>query len=239
MTSTRCSPRRTALSTTPDVQIPFLPKYEAVRATGTDGLRHYDTPVGRVPSVTTILSNSRDNSAIEQWRESIGEQRANEITEAACWRGDKHHLNIEHYFGTGKIPRLNMVTAGYWKSSFDFLQQVRHPLVCEGAIWHPKRYAGAFDCLAYLDDDTDMPTLLDWKTADAIRKPDKMYDYAVQVAAYRAAANWVYAKQGLMIRRAVIVVAIRNSPPQIEWVEEDALDQLFQHFLARLERFYL
>ncbi len=61
----------------------------------------------------------------------------------------------------------------------------------------------------------------------------------MQVSAYAAALNFVYAKQGLKVRRAKIVVAIANSKPQIETVEEDALDQLFQHFLARLERFYL
>ena len=216
-----------------------LPKYEAVRATAADGTRQYDTPIGKVPSVTTVLSGSRDNTGIEMWRESIGEERANQITEMACWRGDQHHLNIENKLMNGVEPKLNMVTMRYWKSTAEFLTTIRRTVLCEGAIWHPKGYAGAFDCLAYLDDDTDQPTLCDWKTADRHRKPDKMYDYKVQVAAYTAALNFVYSRQGLKVRRAKIVVALPNQHPQIETVEEDALNQLFQHFLARLERFYL
>ena len=219
--------------------ITFLPKYEPLRVTAPDGIRKYDTPVGKVPSVTTVLSGSRDNSAIELWRESIGEAKADEITETACWRGDMQHDNIQYKLETGKEPKLNFVSQKYWKSTRPFLDTVGRTLICEGAIWHPKGFAGAFDCLAYLDDDTDQPTLCDWKTADRPRKPNKMYDYQVQVAAYAAALNFVYAKQGLKVRRAKIVVAIANSKPQIETVEEDALNQLFQHFLARLERFYL
>lgn len=219
--------------------IPFLPKYESIRVTADDGSRQYETPVGRVPSVTTVLSGSRDNTGIELWRESVGEERAKQITETACWRGDMHHENIENLLMFGKKPTLNMVSQKYWKSTEQFLTTIRRTVLCEGCIWHPKGYAGAFDCLAFLDDDTDQPTLCDWKTADRIRKPDKIYEYQVQVSAYRAALNWVYAKQGLKVRRAKIVVAIANCKPQIETVEEDALDQLFQHFLARLERFYL
>lgn len=195
--------------------------------------------MGRVPSVTTVLSGSRDNSAIEQWRNAIGAERADEITEAACWRGDRHHENIENLLLHGVEPKLNMVTMKYWKSTAEFLTTIRHPVLCEGAVWHPEKFAGAFDCLAFLDDDDDQPTLCDWKTADRPRKPDKLYEYKLQVAAYRAALNFVYAKQGLKVRRAKVVIALANQKPQIETVEEDALDQLFNHFLARLERFYL
>ena len=58
--------------------------------------------------------------------------------------------------------------------------------------------------------------LLDWKTADRLRNPAKMYEYSLQVAAYVAAANYVYKPQGLDITRALIVVALPNEAPQIE-----------------------
>ena len=224
----------------PAVRIPFLPKYESIRKPTPDGQRQYDTPIGLVPSVTTVLSGSRDNTDLELWRAHVGEERADEITAAACYRGDLHHKLIEDYLLHGTQPKLNMVSERYWKSTADFLTTIDRAILCEGCVWHPKGYAGAFDCLAYLkDDDGTQPTLLDWKTADRPRKPDKMYDYKCQVAAYVAAANWVYAKQGLDIQRAKIVVAICNSQPQIEVVERDSLNQLFDHFLARLERFYI
>jgi hypothetical protein len=88
-----------------------------------------------------------------------------------------------------------------------------------------------------MDDDGDQPTLLDWKTADKIRNPAKMYEYSLQVAAYTAAANYVYKPQGLNITRALIVVAIPDEAPQIEELCPRKLTQYMQHFEARIKRF--
>jgi hypothetical protein len=108
----------------------------------------------------------------------------------------------------------------------------------EGALWHPAGYAGTFDCIAYLADDGDQPTLLDWKTREnGPCKPDKMYEYSIQVAAYVAAANHVYSHNGLNITQAKIVVALPDEPPQIETLNASALEQLYKHFLARLQRY--
>jgi hypothetical protein len=79
--------------------------------------------------------------------------------------------------------------------------------------------------------------LCDWKTADSPRKPDKIYEYSLQCAAYVAAANYVYGHMGLNITQAKIVVAIADSAPQIETLDARALEQLYKHFLARLQRF--
>jgi len=107
----------------------------------------------------------------------------------------------------------------------------------EGAIWHPMGYAGTLDCIAYLADDDLQPTLLDWKTADSKRKPDKIYEYSLQCAAYVAAANYVYGHMGLCIGQAKIVVALPDDEPQIETFDAKALEQLFKHFQARFQRF--
>ena len=64
-----------------------------------------------------------------------------------------------------------------------------------------------------------------------------MYEYSLQVAAYTAAANYVYRAQGLNITRALIVVAIPDETPQIEELDERKLSQYFKHFEARIKRF--
>jgi hypothetical protein len=213
-----------------------LPKYEPVRKE-VDGERTYITPIGDAKSVTTILSGSRDQTSLEEWRENVGEERANFIRDFACFRGNNHHNHIEQYLLTGVKPELDWIAESYWKSTRDFLSTVDHTLVTEGAIWHPLGYAGTFDCVAYLEDDTDQPSLLDWKTADKYLKPDKMYDYCLQASAYVKAINYVYGSAGIQIRRAKVVVAVQASLPQIEELDEEALDQYFLHFQARLERF--
>mgnify|MGYP007061966109 CR=1 FL=1 len=219
--------------------IPFLPKFEPVRATSAEGTRSYKTPIGSVPSVTTILSGSRDNSGIAAWRDSIGEEKADKIVARACWRGDLHHDNLENYLVHGIEPNLNFVTEKYWKSTIDFYRTIHHTLLCEGQIWHPAGYAGAFDCLAYLSPSDEQPTLVDHKTADKPKKPDAIYEYKLQAAAYVAGCNHVYKSYGLDIQQAKIVVAIANDHAQIETLDRDTLDQLYYHFLARIERFYI
>ena len=224
--------------TTPPLTKRFtvLPHYEPVRTHEGDE-RLYATPVGSIPSVTTVLSGSRDNSGLEAWRESIGEERAEFICSLASHRGTKHHEHIERFLTDGTEPEFNFLYAPYWKSTRAFLDTVASPLLMEGAVWHPDKFAGTLDAIAYLSDDDAQPTLLDWKTADTPRKPDKLYEYSLQVAAYTAAANYVYGHMGLHITRAKIVVAIADSAPQIETLEGDALIQLYRHFQARLQRF--
>jgi len=220
-----------------DGRFAFLPRYEPVRGETPDGERTYETSIGSHFSVTTILSGSRDNSSLELWRESVGAERADFISSFACFRGNGHHLNIERFLTDGTEPEFSFATTPYWKSTRSFLQTIENPLLLEGAIWHPDGFAGTLDAIAYLPEDGEQPTLLDWKTADSIRKPDKMYEYSLQVAAYTAAANYVYGHLGLNITRAKIVVAIADSPPQIETIDERALKQLYKHFQARHQRF--
>jgi hypothetical protein len=214
----------------------MLPRYEAVRC-NEDGQRLYETPEGKYYSVTTILSGSKDMSGLEQWRESVGEKEAERILRVACARGDATHLNVENWMLKGEEPKLNLLTAPYWKSIRPFLDQVKQPLLIEGAVWHKDGYAGTLDCLATLQEYGDEPILLDWKTADKPKKKDRLYDYSLQCAAYAKAASYVYANLGVKIRTAKIVVAIADDVCQVETLDGDALDQLYTHFKARMTRF--
>jgi hypothetical protein len=214
-----------------------LPRWEIPSYTAPNGERTYQTPLGIGSSVTTILSGSRDNSDLELWRESFGVKKADEIRDFAAARGTSHHALIEQFLTDHMEPEFDYVQTPYWRSIRAFLGTIQHSLVLEGAIWHPEGFAGSFDWLGYLEDDELQPTLCDWKTADTPRNPKKMYEYKLQAAAYVAGANYVYASLGLDIQRAKIVVALPDQPPQIETLDKSSLDQLFQHFLARLQRY--
>jgi genome maintenance exonuclease 1 len=218
-------------------RIRALPRYELTRETNEDGDRIYATPLGPCASVTAILSGSRDQSGLQLWRESVGETKAQEIVDLACFRGTRHHEAIERFLEDGTEPQFDFLNTPFWKSSRTFLDCIDQVLLSEGSVWHPEGYAGAFDCVAYLHDDEAQPTLCDWKTANRPCKPDKLYDYSLQCAAYVAAANHVYGHLGLNIQRAVIVVAIPDEKCQIEWIDANALRQLYRHFLARKQRF--
>jgi len=218
-------------------RIRALPRYEPVRQFNEAGEREYITPCGIAAGVTTVLSGSRDNSGLDMWRESVGIERADEILKIACFRGTGHHENIERFLTDGIEPPFDFLQTPYWKSTRSFLQRIDKAVLLEGAVWHPDGYAGTLDCIAYLPEDGLQPTLLDWKTADTPRKPNKLYDYSLQCAAYVTAANHVYGHMGLAIERAIILVALPDESPQIVEIDADGLSQYYQHFLARLQRF--
>jgi hypothetical protein len=217
-------------------RIRALPRFELTRNNSESG-RTYTTPDGSFASVTNILQSTSDQSGLQQWRESVGEERADFIRNTAAFRGTKMHEAVENYLLTGELPAFNFLVTPYWNSVRPFVEQVEAPVVMEAMVWHPDGYAGTLDCIAYLPEDDAQPTLLDWKSADRICKPNKLYTYSLQLAAYRAAANHVYRPQGLSIDKASVIIALPDEKYQRHDLDKDALDQLYLHFLARLRHF--
>jgi hypothetical protein len=185
--------------------------------------RTYTTPDGTYGSVTAIISGTESRAGIDAWRESIGEAKADAIRDLAAL--------------TGTEPEFSFLHTPYLNSIRPFLDRVEDPILMEAQVWHPDGFAGTLDCISYLDDDDSQPTLLDWKTADAKCKPQKVYRYSLQLAAYRAAANHVYRSYGLSINRAVLAVAKPDEAVELHELNEEMLDQLYQHFLARVQHY--
>lgn len=199
--------------------------------------RTYTTPDGTYGSVTAIISGTESRAGIDAWRESIGEAKADAIRDLAAFRGTALHENVERFLLTGTEPEFSFLHTPYWNSIRPFLDRVEDPILMEAQVWHPDGFAGTLDCISYLDDDDSQPTLLDWKTADAKCKPQKVYRYSLQLAAYRAAANHVYRSYGLSINRAVLAVAKPDEAVELHELNEEMLDQLYQHFLARVQHY--
>ena len=72
--------------------IPELPKL--VR-TNVGGRRHYDTPSGSYPSITSVLS-IRDKEGLHEWRKRVGNEAANRIMKKAATRGTQFHNLMEN-----------------------------------------------------------------------------------------------------------------------------------------------
>lgn len=212
-------------------RVAAIPKYEAVR-TVIDGHRVYATPLGLKPSVTTVL---RDDSKFAGWRKYKGEKAADEILQRASARGTWTHDSAEHFLITGEHPEFHFSYQPFYNSLRPFLEEIEKPLLLEGAVWNSDNYAGALDCIAYMPGDGDQPTLIDFKTANQAVKGSKLYGYELQVAAYIKAANFVYARQGICIKRGLIVVALPNKPYQVHELKRTDINQLYCHFLEKLE----
>ena len=64
--------------------IPYIQKYPygELSKTSKNGKRHYSTPDGRtVPSVTTVLSATKDMTHLNAWKKRVGEQKAQQIVD--------------------------------------------------------------------------------------------------------------------------------------------------------------
>jgi len=213
------------------MRLTAIPKYEAIR-TMVDGHRVYATPLGYKPSVTTVL---KDDSKFAGWRQWKGEGKANEILNRASARGTWTHDSAEHFLTTKEDPEFHFSYQPFYNSLRPFLQGINHTLLIEGAIWNSDNYAGACDCIGYMADDSDQPTLIDFKTANKPVEGSKLYSYELQVAAYIKAANFTYRKEGLCVKRGLIAVAMPNRVCQVHELGRNDINQLYCHFLEKLE----
>lgn len=74
-----------------------------------NGLRFYQVTEGeeviaKLPSVTTILGNTKDMSGLEKWRKKVGEAEADRISTLSMNRGTIMHRLIELYKQTSGEP---------------------------------------------------------------------------------------------------------------------------------------
>ena len=75
----------------------LLPELPELVRTNIGGKRHYETPNGSYPSITTVLS-IRNKEGIYAWRKRVGNEEANRITKRAVTRGTHFHSLLEQYF---------------------------------------------------------------------------------------------------------------------------------------------
>ena len=60
--------------------------------------RHYETPDGRaVPSVTTVLSATKDMTHLHAWRKRVGVEKAQQITTESANIGTVMHRSLEKH----------------------------------------------------------------------------------------------------------------------------------------------
>ncbi len=116
----------------------------------------YVTPIGALPSVTTIL---RDTASEEVRVKLANWSRAKRKGIDPVDRGTMVHAAIESLL-RGEPAKLPPSLWGFYDSVLPVLKGITH-VASEVACYHPDGYAGRADCLAVVDGEL---TLLDWKT---------------------------------------------------------------------------
>ena len=159
-------------------------------------MRTYNTPIGELPSVTTILEATEDETNKERLRkwqhkqdQLLGLEKSKTNGENYLKRGTEIHEAIKYKFHHNVEPAKTWVHEGNeqrWKHLQPFLKSITI-IECEREVWHSSGYAGTADLIAIID---NHPTLLDWKTSDRIKKRQWLDEAFIQTAAYAKAWNF-------------------------------------------------
>lgn len=210
------------------------PKIERVE--GKTG-RHYDCGGTRpLPSVTTILSATKPpefTQALADWRERVGDDEADRITDSAAMVGDQLHQNLENYILHDTKP------SGMMMSVLLTNLVIRRGLVKVDEVWgvevsiHAEDlYAGTIDLIGVHQGDD---TLMDFKNSRTDKKIEWIEDYFLQVVAYAAAHN---ERHGTKIRKCIIFMGCWSGKYLEFQIEGTEFDKYLSMWYDRLYEYY-
>lgn len=162
-----------------------LPKVNSV--TGEDGRRYYQTPDGkRYPSVTTVLGDRPEKKrAIYEWRQRVGEEKANRISTQAARRGTSVHTLMENYVRDLSEPDSSEMPTSLnsfrcLKKALDANLEVVRGLEV-GLYSHNLKLAGRCDLVGQWN---GRNAIIDFKTSKKLKKEEHIEDYFLQCTAY-------------------------------------------------------
>ena len=191
----------------------------------------YETPMGTMPSVTTILgatSSPEAKARLKAWLERPG---AHEESARACKRGSWVHEQLENHLQNLPVKR-HLAFNGYLQSMMPWVEaNIIEPCMIEAPIWHPAGFSGTFDLLAWCDQWPEL-TLVDWKTSKRPRSADLIDNYADQLAAYRAGLSHTYS---VTPQKGVLVIGRPAATKPDVWIfDEEELDRRERKFMGRV-----
>ena len=224
-----------------DVSPPvFLKKFEyhTLKQINEGGKRVYETPNGdKVPSVTTILSKTKDMTHLNEWKQRVREQVAQRIVKEASGIGSAMHNNLEKFLsGEQRVPGTNLVHVQANKMANQIIQNalvhVDEVWGIEQALYFPGLYSGTTDLVGQYKGN---PAIMDFKQTNKPKKKEWVEDYFLQLVAYSEAHNEVY---GTNIREGHIFMCSRDLNYQQFDLEPTHYQYWLDQWLARVEQYY-
>ena len=195
--------------------------------------RVYKTPDGEsLPSVTTILGATKDMTALNEWRDRIGWDKAAQITREAAGVGTAMHSNLERFLcGVQRQPgnnpvhvQANSMADVIIKNGIKDLDEV---WAMEQSLYFPGLYSGTTD--------KGNPSVCDYKQTNKPKKAEWIEDYYIQLVAYILAHNEVY---GTDIREGHVFMCSRD----LQYQQFDLMPSEFSKYqdlwLSKVEEYW-
>ena len=179
-----------------------------------NGKRHYSTPDGRqVPSVTTVLSATKDMTHLHAWRKRVGADKAQQITTESANIGTVMHNSLEkHVKGIQRKPGSNLIHQKAHAMANVIIDNGLHDVSevwgSEVSLYYPELYAGTTDLVGVYKGE---PAIMDFKQARRLKKKEWVEDYFLQLVAYSEAHNKMYNTE---IKSGRIFICTQNNEYQ-------------------------
>ncbi len=171
--------------------------------------RKYIVGEGRpLPSVTTILSKTKDTTFLKEWAARVGEAEANRIKTEASNLGNGMHKNLEKYILGEEMGGQFMTVTLANVIIKHGLPKVDEVWGTEVAVYSTELYAGTTDLVGLHE---GVPAIMDFKNSLKDKKKEWIEDYFMQLAAYALAHNEMY---GTNIKKGVVMIATREGKYQ-------------------------
>ena len=214
-------------------------KYTYVHAaSATDhGSRTYDVNGSRLPSVTTILSATKDQSFLTKWKNRVGHEEAERIKNYSGKRGTAMHKFIEKYIqesGYEDLTPIGIEAKPMAQKIIETgLQNISYYYGSEVTLYYPGLYAGSTDLVC---EHEGKDTIIDFKQANRPKKEEWIEVYYMQIAAYAMAHDCVH---GSNIEQGIIMVCTPDLYFQEFRFEGDRMRAYRHKFLERLSQYHV
>ena len=203
------------------------------------GQRHYEIDNEKLPSVTTILSQTQSEEkrkSLANWQARMGQQNADRIRDISAMRGTAMHTYLEGYLNN--TPHLDLTAVGkeagrmaniVIESGLGDLEEVWGS---EVTLFYPGLYAGQTDVVGVY---AGKPAIIDFKQTNRPKQREWIDDYFTQLAAYAMAHNCVYDTE---IQSGIILMCSKDGFFQKFEVSDKEFQGYMHTFLKKVDQYY-
>ena len=216
-----------------------LYEYPASMRTSIEGKRHYEITGKKLPSVTTILSATKSQEAIDsinRWKARVGEDQATRVKDQAASRGTNMHYHLEKYIlgeGHKDLTDEGQVAGDMAQVIIDKgLGDLSEIWGSEVTLYYPGLYAGATDLVGVYDYED---SIVDFKQSNKPKRKEWIEDYFMQLGAYAMAHNQVYDTE---ITQGVVLMCTPDYYFQKFQIKGKEFIKYQHKFLERVDKYY-
>mgnify|MGYP007077390604 FL=1 len=203
------------------------------------GRRHYEIGTDKLPSVTTILSQTQSEEkkkSLANWQARMGKQYADRVRDIAALRGTSMHTYLEGYIKGERHLDLTSVgkEAGIMAQKVidSGLGDLEEVWGTEVTLYYPGLYAGATDVVGIYN---GRESIIDFKQTNKPKQREWIDDYFTQLAAYAMAHNYVYDTK---IQSGIILMCSKDGFFQKFEVFDKEFQGYMHTFLKKTDQYY-